>query len=72
MTCALYKINCNDIMCIQSINAANKQMNFISNLIYTIQIQLTFAHAIKLAASIPVGLMTYNFTSAAITLLTII
>ena len=59
-------------MCIQSINAVSKTMDFINNLIYTIQIQLTFDHAIKLAASIPVGLMTYNFTSAAITLLTII
>lgn len=47
-------------------------MDFIRNLIYTISLQLTFSHAIKLAASIPVGLMTYNFTSAAITLLTII
>lgn len=43
-------------------------MNFINDLIYTIQIQLTFANAIKLAASIPVGMMTYSFTSAVIAL----
>lgn len=47
-------------------------MSFINNLIYSIGLLITFDHAIKLAASIPVGLMTYNFTSAAITLLTII
>ena len=40
----------------------------ISNIIYSIGLLITWDHAIKLAVSTPVGIITYNVTSAAIAL----
>jgi len=43
-----------------------------SNLIYSIGLLITWDHAIKLAVSTPVGIISYNVTSAALHLIALV